>query len=346
MRWVRATFLPASLLILGAAGMFVPLPLEVLSPGRVVPLASCVEVDDSTATAVKGDYLLMTVNVLRASTFDAVLAAVDPETSVDRPFEPPGVDREVFFRQQREDFQLSRDVAVVVGLQEAGLQAKVIEEGVRVFQAQPGTPAARALRPGDIITQIDEHPVPNVGVLREILSGTQPGAPLAVRVRRGAQTLTFDIAPVELAGSAVLGVQAETALATEVPFEVDVAAGGVGGTSAGLTIALTVYDMVAPDVDLAAGRTIAVTGTLDHEGRVGPVGGAGLKTLAADEAGADVFLVPAGVAPEARAALPDGSDLEIVGVETFTEALEFLTRTADDQADGAPLTDTCPYQGV
>ena len=346
MRWLRATFLPASLLILGAAGMLVPLPLEVLTPGRVVPLATCVEVDDSTASDVEGDFLLMTVNVVRASTFDAVLAAFDAEASVDRPFEPPGVQREVYFRQQREDFELARDLAVVIGLKAAGHQAKVLEKGVRVFQAQPGTQAARALQPGDIINQVDGLAVPNVNVLREVMAEAQPGAPLEVRVVRGAKTMSFDLAPVEIGGSTVLGVQAETALATEIPFEVDVAAGAVGGTSAGLTIALTVYDMVSPDVDLAAGRTVAGTGTLDHRGVVGPVGGAGLKVLAADGAGADVFLVPAAVAPEAHAALPADSDMEIVEVETFEDAVQYLTGTADDEAEAAPATDSCPFQGA
>jgi Lon-like protease len=89
-------------------------------------------------------------------------------------------------------------------------------------------------------------------------------------------------------------------------------------------IALTVYDLFAEE-DLLAGRTVHGTGSIDADGRVLPVGGVPEKMRAAADAGADVVLVPGLLIDEALAAAPD--DLEVVGVDTFDEALSALRGT-------------------
>lgn len=344
MRWLRATFLPASLLVLAAAGLIVPLPGDVLSPGRVVPLAPCVDIDDAQARPIDGDFLLMTIYASPASTFDAVIAAFDPQTTFDRQLVPRGIDPHQYYGQQREVFNLARNVAVAVALEEAGTPAEVIEEGARVLQTAAGTPAAEALRAGDIITEVDGEPVASSDALRELVSSSAEGATLPLRVVRGDRALTIDLTPVERDGVPIIGVLAETVLDVELPFPVEVSTGPVGGPSAGLMIALTVYDKVLPGVDVAAGRIVAGTGTLDRDGNVGPVGGAGLKVIAASQAGADVFLAPRRNADEARAALPADSEMQIVEVATLEQAIEALEEAGRERPDGAQAAETCPYQ--
>src|SRR5205823_713201 len=65
----------------------------------------------------------------------------------------------------------------------------------------------------------------------------------------------------------------------------------VTGPSAGLAYALAVEDLL-DRADLAQGRTIAATGDVQPDGRVGPVGYVGQKAPAATGAGATVLLVP------------------------------------------------------
>jgi Lon-like protease len=109
-------------------------------------------------------------------------------------------------------------------------------------------------------------------------------------------------------------------------------------------IALTVYDKATPDVDLAAGRVVAGTGAVDASGRIGSIGGAGLKVLAAERIGADVFLAPAANYDEARQMLPEGSPMRIVPVETFEDARSALERTAGEQPRGGGLDSAeCPF---
>jgi PDZ domain-containing protein len=85
--------------------------------------------------------------------------------------------------------------------------------------------------------------------------------------------------------------------------------------------ALGLIDKLAPD-DLAAGKHIAGTGTIDSEGKVGPIGGIRQKLAGARSAGAELFLMPASHCAEAAGHIPDG--LTVTPVETVDEAVAAL----------------------
>jgi PDZ domain-containing protein len=74
--------------------------------------------------------------------------------------------------------------------------------------------------------------------------------------------------------------------------------------------------------DLNDGKFVAGTGTIDSEGKVGSIGGITHKILAAHEAGATVFLVPADNCEEAKSAHEDGIDL--VKVDDLGQAVGAL----------------------
>ena len=86
-------------------------------------------------------------------------------------------------------------------------------------------------------------------------------------------------------------------------------------------MALSIYDRLTAG-SLSGKHRVAVTGTISLRGHVGEIGGIGQKARAAVDAHADTFLVPSSQAGEAKAAV--GSDLRIIGVSTFTEALRVL----------------------
>jgi PDZ domain-containing protein len=74
--------------------------------------------------------------------------------------------------------------------------------------------------------------------------------------------------------------------------------------------------------DLAGSKFIAGTGTIAADGKVGPIGGITHKMLAAHEAGASVFLVPADNCDEARSG--NGDDLELLKVDNLGHAVDAL----------------------
>jgi hypothetical protein len=104
----------------------------------------------------------------------------------------------------------------------------------------------------------------------------------------------------------------------QLPFTVRFRARVVGGPSAGLAYALAVEDML-DRADLARGRTIAATGDVLLDGRVGPVGYVGQKAPAATSGGATILLVPDVEVTEAW-----GKGLQIDGVGSVQDAIARL----------------------
>ena len=100
----------------------------------------------------------------------------------------------------------------------------------------------------------------------------------------------------------------------------------VGGPNAGLLLALGIVDKLTPGA-LTGGAYIAGTGTIDGDGSVGRIGGIEQKVVAARQAGATVFLVPADNCAEAVGAAPDG--LRLVRVDTLLTALKALAAIRD-----------------
>ena len=105
------------------------------------------------------------------------------------------------------------------------------------------------------------------------------------------------------------------------PFTIDFNLANIGGPSAGLMFSLAVVDKLTTG-DLNGGKFIAGTGTITGDGEVGSIGGITHKMLAAKDAGATAFLVPADNCAEAKTAHDD--DLQLIKVDTLRTAIDAL----------------------
>lgn len=329
MRSLRVWFLPVSVLILVAAALSVPLPVFLEQPADPLSLADAVTVGGPDATEVEGDYLLTAISLSRATPFDlvATIGADDVSRTAVADVVPLEVLPGEFFDQQREVFASSADLAAAVGLNAAGFPIDLRGDGALVTQVLPGLPADGVVLPGDVVVMAAGAPVTTPAELGAAVRATGADEAIALTLLRDGEPIEVSLVPVpvEDADAPLIGVASQTLHArVELPVPVEVDSGRIGGPSAGLMIALTVYDKVLPEVDLAAGRRIAGTGTLDEQGMVGRVGGVGLKALAAAREGAQLFLAPASQTAEARAGVPQGSAMRVVGVATFDAAVAAL----------------------
>lgn len=341
-RWLRRAFLPISLLILGSAFFNVPLPqvadLDCCSgfvevPGRTLGLDETVEVRDAAVTDLNGEFMVVTVSLRTATAFGALRAwASDSAALVMRErVVPQGITNDTYFDRQRTVFDTSAGVAAAVGLGAAGYEVDpdaLTGSGALVVGVLEDSPADGALQPGDVIVEVDGAPISVAEEVRPLVSeGVRPREVTYVRNDRR-EEVTLEPRLISLGETSILGIGVEISTADPrvvLPVPVEVDSGRIGGPSAGLVIALTVYDKADPDVDLAAGRRIAATGTLAPDGTVGPIGGIVQKVGAAERDDADLFIVPTPQAAEAAAARSDGSSLEILSVDTFDDAVELLT---------------------
>lgn len=93
----------------------------------------------------------------------------------------------------------------------------------------------------------------------------------------------------------------------------------VGGSSAGLMLALEVYDQLTSEP--LTNRLVAGTGSLRLNGTVEPVDGVAQKVVASQRRGAEWFLVPR---ENFRAAQKVASDIQLIPIDTFQQAVEIL----------------------
>lgn len=352
MRPLRLLFLPVALMVLAVAAVTVPLPVFLEQPGELLSLGENVHVESNGDTGeLDGDFLLTVVTLERATVVgmlgglfdDSVeLAPVDRVTG--------GVDQEVFFERQQALFRAATDIAAAVGQDAAGLDVEPEDlkgEGALVMQTVGGAAADGVLRPGDVITAVDGESVGSGDELVEAVEAATGTATVTYRRDDAERRADIELGPVAGREEPGLGVAVQTAPGQpELPVPVEVSSGRIGGPSAGLMIALTVFDKAA-DVNLAGGRRIAGTGGIGPTGAVESVGGVRQKVLAAARADVSVFLVPADQLESAREARPSDADLELVGAATFDEAVEALRREPAVHERPRPRLSVCaePWTG-
>ena len=238
---------------------------------------------------------------------------------------PPGTTLQ---QQARQGFRMldeSEAAAIVVGLRLAGFRVPAVGKGVLIDSVLPDSPSQGVLQPGDIIVAFNGQPISAVGELLKQIAATLPSVTVRLQVvRNGAERdlTTSLLPPTNQGGSPRLGIAIEPAgLTYSLPIPVKIVPQKiVGGPSAGLMFALTVYNALSP-VDLAGGRRIAGTGTIDPDGNVGPIGGVEEKVVAAENAGAAYFLAPAA---NYRDALATARRIKVVEVTTADQAIAFL----------------------
>ncbi|MGI9052803.1 MAG: S16 family serine protease [Ilumatobacteraceae bacterium] len=254
----------------------------------------------------------------------------------------PTQQRQLSLQMMRTASQVAQFVALQeLGYEEARIVAGDVVVADLVCLAQTGTgcttyaPADAVLDPGDRIVSIDGLALATVEDLVTALADNDPGDVVTLEIERedGApQAIEVTlIASPEEPDRAIIGFVPFDTATVQLPFEIDIDTGRIGGPSAGLAFTLTLIDELS-EGDLLGGRDVAVTGEIDIDGNVGAIGGLPQKASAVKQVGVDHFLVPASQSPEslAEARRVAGDDLEIIEVATLDEALAALQRLGGD----------------
>jgi PDZ domain-containing protein len=191
----------------------------------------------------------------------------------------------------------------------------------------PGTPAARVLESGDVVVAVDGDRIRLSTDFQRIVRSAPAGTEFDLTVERDSRRIQVQMQSTRLSGAAEGTVGVGVFITTrdfdvEVPFDITFRERQIGGPSAGLIYALAITDLL-DERDLADGRTIAATGTMDIDGSVGAVGGVAPKAVAVEDAEADVFFVPDREVDEVSI-----DSLNVQGVSNLEAALRALERTA------------------
>jgi PDZ domain-containing protein len=336
------------LVVLILASSMLTLPYYAIAPGSAREVNDLIRAPEDHNFPPRGEVLLATVSLRRVTALDALQGWLDRDIDVVPEEQILGTTKpKDLHKVNIELMDDSKQVATVVALRKAGFNVGEHGEGALVAQVNEGAPAEGRLEAGEVITAVDGRPMTLSDDVIAVLKPHRPGDVVRLDVSRGdeAGPRTEDVklgsAPADRSscradgpadGLPCLGVSLRTkGRRFDLPFQIDIDSGQIGGPSAGLAFALGVIDAITPG-ELTGGRRVAATGTIDINENVGPVGGVYQKTAAVKDQDAELFLVPPQEYEDAvkRA----GRDIKVVQVSTLDDALAAL---ADEGGDVSAL---------
>jgi PDZ domain-containing protein len=343
-RTATLTLAGVALAALLAIAFVVPMPYVVMSPGVTEDTLGAfkgrqvVSIHGHKTYPTEGNLDLTTVSVTSPDyhpRLGDILQAWWRKDEIILPREavyPPDQSVQDVNEQNEQEMTSSQDSAIVAGLGEAGIDAF----HVRIADVEAGAPADGVLDVGDEILAVDGKPVQSSDDAASAITGLAPGSRVSIRIRRAGAVKTVTLKTVEsteVASQSRIGVSIEDDF--DPPFDVRIRLGQqIGGPSAGLMFSLAIYDMLTPG-SLTGGAHVAGTGTIDDSGAVGVIGGIQQKIAGAVNAGASVFLAPAGNCSEAVDAT-DSDRVELIKVSTIDDAVHALEALSSGDGDAVP----------
>ncbi len=301
-----------------------------LSPGPTSDTLGILEVEGAETFTPVGEMLLTTISVqdgLSLTDWARSVTSSAIETVPREEVYPTGVDREEIRERNAAAMADSQLTATIAALTAAGYELE--GEGARIVMIAEDAVTDELFEDDLIVAVEDDQPISDSTDVVEAVQANEPGDLFSVHLLRDGERMTVEV---ELGSApddderAYIGILLTTEI--DMPVDILIDAGSIGGPSGGLVFALSIIDTLSRE-DLTGGEVIAGTGTVSRDGEIGSVGGVRQKVVGATQRrGGDppatVFLVPRSNLDDALAA-PVRSDVTIVPIDDLDGALEALS---------------------
>jgi len=326
-KFIKKNYKELIFLVLFYLFMTYPLPYYICVSGGTIDVGDRLEIENSYSE--KGSFNFAYVTQLKATPSTYLLSYIIPS------WERIGIESYMISENETEEDVENRDQmylsdanqsAVVVAYTKAGKKVEIKEHHYLVYFVDPK--ATGDIRVGDELLGVDTLEEIDLESFREYVNGKNVGDSIKLKINRDGKELFVDTKIFEEEGVKFVGlaffdiINYKTEPEIEINFEED-----ESGPSGGLTLSLAIYNKLVEE-DITNGLKIVGTGTIDLLGNVGPIGGVKYKLMGAVKSKADVFLVPNGENYEEclKVKKDKGYDIKIIGVSTFDEALEKLSK--------------------
>lgn len=342
----------ASLIVLTVVAVSLPVPYVKLAPGPAFDVIG--DKDGVPVLVITGEQTYPTTGALYMTTVlesggprggltfvEALASWLNPDDAV-LPRElvyPDDVSGEDVRSRQAVLFNSAESDAIAAAM---GFLGRDVTSEVIVTSVVVDSPADGVIEPDDRVRTVDGVAIETPAQLRDAIRAQPVGTTFAIAIDRLVDTdraqMTVEVtsaANPDTDGQPYIGVSVGTRV--DPGFDIDFTLQNIGGPSAGLMFSLGLVDKLSPQ-DLAQGRQIAGTGTIDPEGAVGPIGGIRQKLAGARSAGAELFVMPEQHCDEVEGHVPDGLTVAAVGsLDDAVQAIRDWT-SGEDPAGCGPIS--------
>ncbi|MEA2508652.1 MAG: Lon-like protease [Actinomycetota bacterium] len=325
-QWWRRAAIAVMVVALIYASFVVNIPIffEYL-PGPVRDVESLIHVTGAPTYSSQGHLYLTTVYIDVSVTLANVVESLfrSDQTIVLRQQVTGGQSIPQLLHENRQMMDSSQKQAEAAVLPRLNL-GHPTGDGAQIEATAPGSPSQDVLRKGDVVVAVDGHKVDTTCAAGRLVQARSVGDVIALTVERDGSRKQVSIKvasnPQDPRAPYLGVVWQDVHYRFHPQVHVSFATGRIVGPSAGLLLALSLYDKLTPG-DLTGGRKIAGTGTIQCDGAVGPIGGIQQKVSAAQSQGAQIFLAPDS---EAKDALAVAHDIKVVPISSFDGAVNYL----------------------
>ena len=322
-KFIKENYKIILLMILIILFFNIKLPYYILAPGGTINITNRVVMEDYKKEE-NGS-----INMLYVSEYDGTPASLlmakiknyDIESNKERQISNETI-KEINKRNKimRDN---SLDIATMVAYTEAGKKID-IKNRKNVVVA---TTIDNGLEIGDEIITVDNVKCEEVADIKKQINRKEENDIITFKILRENKEKEIKSKVLLEGTNKIVGAVIITEYDYEINPKIDIKfKNSESGASGGLMLALTIYNAITED-DIIKGRTIAGTGTISLDGTVGEIDGIKYKIMGAAKNKVDIVFVPSANYEEAIMTKNKYKyNLEIVRVDTFKEAIEYLKK--------------------
>lgn len=322
-KFIKENYKIILLMILIILFFNIKLPYYILAPGGTINITNRVVMEDYKKEE-NGS-----INMLYVSEYDGTPASLlmakiknyDIESNKERQISNETI-KEINKRNKimRDN---SLDIATMVAYTEAGKKIN-IKNRKNVVVA---TTIDNGLEIGDEIITVDNIKCEEVEDIKKQINRKEENDIITFKILRENKEKEIKSKVLLEGTNKIVGAVIITEYDYEINPQIDIKfKNSESGASGGLMLALTIYNAITED-DIIKGRTIAGTGTISLDGTVGEIDGIKYKIMGAAKNKVDIVFVPSANYEEAIMTKNKYKyNLEIVRVDTFKEAIEYLKK--------------------
>lgn len=306
------------LIILTVVVVFViPVPYYIDAPGGLINLNEKIFVKDKKNS--KGSFNLTYVSEMKGNVFTFLTSIFDKNWDAI----PNSENENSNGGALRNKLLLDNSLNNAYYVANSYLNRNIKVKNTSIYVVYTDSDSDTDLSIGDIILEVDGREISSLEDYSSVVNSKSVGDKISIKVKNSEKEKYAVVKENNKKNSTLIYLLKNNEYdMSDVTFKFK---DNESGSSGGLMMALSIYNQLT-DFDLTNGLKIAGTGTISEDGSVGEISGIKYKIVGAGENDADIFLVPKENYIEAKEVKKiNGYKMQLVSVETFSDAIKFLT---------------------